>query len=95
MSSTSETAPYDEEDEMLLPPMSRGEAMMRANTLKGQQRKTRTIDLIKDVEIGDFWRAPRQEQVRRMLARKDVHHVLQVDIGKVLGVSKGLVTRLK
>ena len=53
------------------------------------------LDLVHDVCNGDFLRVPRQVQVLRMHAMKDDYGVLQVDIGKVLGVSKGLVTRLK
>ena len=94
MSSVTSPLPLAEEDEIYLPPFGRNEIDMRADNID-EQRRDGMQDLVHDVCNGDVLRVPRQVQVLRMLARKDDYGVLQADIGKVLGVSKGLVTRLK
>ena len=79
---------------MPLPPMPLAEMVRRINTLRVQRRE-KTTNLLREVGRGSFWTVPRYVQVMRMVARNEAHGVFQTDIATILGVSDGLVSRLK
>ena len=58
-------------------------------------RRGALTNLVDEVGHGDFWTKPRFVQVHRMLRVRKAHRVTQKEIGFVLAVSNGLVTRLK
>ena len=74
--------------------MSLREVLDRIDTLQ-HPRRVGVTNLVREVGHGDFWTQTRCVQISRMLDRKDAHEVFQTDIARVLGVSKGLVTRIK
>ena len=77
-----------------LPALTREEVESRLQLLCPRQMP-RVRGLLEEVAHDDFWRRDRFVQVVRMLDAKDEYDVTQVDIGVVLHVSKGLVSRYK
>ena len=93
-SSSSDSATIEEGAQTSLPPMPLGEILDRMDTLE-RQRRGRVTNLIREVGHGDFWTQTRCDQISRMLDVNEVHGVTQMEIAKVLGVSKSLVSRVK
>ena len=94
MSSSPDSSTVEEGAQTSLPPMPLGEILDMIDTIE-RQRRGRVTNLIREVGHGDFWTQTRCDQISRMLDVNEVHGVTQMEIAKVLGVSKSLVSRVK